>query len=127
MNRLASLTDFDSLNGDAHKQSHRDMSPFNLRQQSSGPFQSSGLNINSSSYLSVMSNGSRQPRSNSMIGKTIPASNHVSNAKLAPIDGSFIVVDESRRKLSDMGNYKHISRNSGQGFAPGREPSSFTS
>ena len=61
-----------------------------------------------------MSNAERQPRSNSMIGKTIP----VSDRKQSPIDGSFICVDERKRKLSDMGNYRNIGRNSGINFAP---------
>ena len=63
---------------------------------------------NSSSFLSVKSGlpGSKTPRANSMmIGKQTPMKTTVT-----PIEGSFIVVDHEKRKLSDMGVYKNIGK-----------------
>lgn len=62
---------------------------------------------NSSSFLSVKSGlpGSKTPRANSMmIGKQTPMNT------ITPIEGSFIVVDHEKRKLSDMGVYKNIGK-----------------
>ena len=73
----------------------------NLEQNPSGGRISqlvSNLTAQSSSFGSLVS----APRSISVVGK------HASPVKVnpQPIEGSFIMIDDSARKLSDMGTYK---------------------
>ena len=85
----------------------------NNKLTNAGGFGSSSLmrGVNSSGLLSVMSNSKKTPRSNSMmITKPTPKNAPNAAAGMAPIEGSFIVVDHDQRKLSDMGKYRNVGK-----------------